>query len=85
MADKIYEKYNSYKIGDLIFYLDHYTIKPAMIQEIFYGEDYCGEDLYVKHTKGCSRFSDINHEAKYLDYRIKEKQRSYDHYITRGY
>jgi hypothetical protein len=74
---KTYNEYSGYKVGDIIFYLDHYTIREATILEIF--DDYYDDDenyicKWVKHTGGCDHFSDVFNERYFAENRIQSKK-----------
>lgn len=83
-----YQEYNGYKVGDTIFYLEHYTVREATILEIY--DDYESNDenyicKWVRHTGGHDHFSDVYHERTFAENRIQEKKDSYDRYVTRGW
>jgi hypothetical protein len=83
-----YQEANGFKIGDIVYRLNHYTVEEAYIQDIF--DDYYSDDenyicKWVKTNKGYDHLSDIYTNRVYAERKIQEKKETYDRYVTRGY
>lgn len=85
---------NTYKIGDEVLVLDHYTPKKKRIRDIF--EDYYDDDSNWKckwiladegypNSGGYYHLDEICSDEWEVQRKIEGKKRSYDAYVTRGY